>query len=702
MKADERARSLIEFRQLGQALLRFWVVVVLSGLAVGAAALAVSYVVATYEVRSRVLLRPVTPDPSLATVPQVGVVRPTTLTVLELRGDTYASLVSSRQVAETILERLGTAADARTGAARVGLLDTLANTAIQVLGWVLNLGRQFAVLSPRERDIHDIQEAISGRLLPKSTVFEITVKHRDPVLVARLATLAADAFTQFSRELSATESVVTRKFLEEQVRQARGDLEAAQARLEQFRRGRGVFISLDSEAQLRVTDLLGLESTARTLQSELRQSERRVQELRQALQDQPKAIQSSVTTDANPIIRDLRIQLLSLESRLPPLLVDLTPNHPQVAALQKQIAEFRTRLQNEVERVLTQEVTSLNPLHQTLFTNLAVEEVNLEGLTARKAAVDALLAQLRGRLSSLPTDKNAWDLLSADVKFYTSRLEKVMSDLDGAQLTEAKKLAEVQVLEIGPPPSYRTWKSLPLLVLGMMGLAIGVVGGSGVAIALHALDRSVKDPEIVSARVDLPLYGVVPERVEPGAGDLRPQADAAWNAYRYVRLRLLEVGGGPRARRCAVLTGLGPDRDLSAITARLSAVFAEAGARTLLVDCRSNGQGARLDAGPFPVTTVDVLTDGDGRLPAAGDPHRLEKLADLVKARQSEYDVVLLLTSSLDVSVDAVQLALTPEVDILLLTVWHLRTSLAACEEAKARLDALGVRQAGFIYVTGS
>jgi hypothetical protein len=64
--------------------------------------------------------------------------------------------------------------------------------------------------------------------------------------------------------------------------------------------------------------------------------------------------------------------------------------------------------------------------------------------------------------------------------------------------------------------------------------------------------------------------------------------------------------------------------------------------------------------------------------------------------------VILLLASSLETSVDAVELARMPEVDGIVLVVWHLRTNLAACEEAKSRLEAMGVREAGLIYAAHS
>jgi hypothetical protein len=61
-----------------------------------------------------------------------------------------------------------------------------------------------------------------------------------------------------------------------------------------------------------------------------------------------------------------------------------------------------------VDRILTQEVTALNPVHQALLTDLATSEVELESLRARRKLVSTGAEALNKELGSLTTIKSTW------------------------------------------------------------------------------------------------------------------------------------------------------------------------------------------------------------------------------------------------------------------------------------------------------
>ncbi|MFQ5791696.1 MAG: GumC family protein, partial [Acidobacteriota bacterium] len=612
-----------------------------------------------------------------------------------------SSLLNSRWLAEQVVQRLHQEqpADASSAPWWREKARAMSRKAFKILGVVLHLRRPFTEATPQEREILEIRESMSGKLLPKSAVFRITAEHRNPDLATRLARLGAETFVEFTREWNAAEAIATRKFLEGQVRDAREALLTAQTTMDEFRRQHGIFLSLDDEEKRRVADLITLEGLSRAVESDLRQSQEKIEQTKGELGAQPRTIQSSMTTDVNPIIRNLRMQLITLESRLPALLVDFTPKHPQVVALQQQIDQISNQLQAEVQRELTSEVTALNPIHQTLLTSLAVEQINFQGLSARKAKVDSLVARVRGELSDLSTKKNKWDLLEADIRFYTARLSQMMDNLDTARIAEAKKLTEIKVLDVGIPPRFPTWKGLPLLVFPLVGLVMGVIGGGGLAMALYHLDPAVKDPESARTRLSLPLYGVVEGGANEMVTNLHPTSNAVWNSYRYARMKLLDTVVNGRPLRCLVITALTPGEDPVAVVGRLAAVCAEAGNRTFLVDCRgSNGSARGFGSGAPPVANLDILTNQDSALPPVSDPRHTEALLTLVQSRRSAYDVILLLAPSLDTSVTAAQLASSPEVDALLLVLWSHRTNLQACQEAKSHLEATGVRHIGLIF----
>ncbi|MFQ5840179.1 MAG: Wzz/FepE/Etk N-terminal domain-containing protein, partial [Candidatus Methylomirabilales bacterium] len=96
----------MDFRRFLEAVRRFRLLVICSGLAVGFLAFAASYTLATYQVSSRVLIRPASPEVSSPARPQVGIADPAGVTILHRLGETYSSLLNSRWLAEQVVQRL--------------------------------------------------------------------------------------------------------------------------------------------------------------------------------------------------------------------------------------------------------------------------------------------------------------------------------------------------------------------------------------------------------------------------------------------------------------------------------------------------------------------------------------------------------------------------------------------------------------------
>lgn len=691
-----------EIRRTVGVFRRFRLVIVGSGLLVALLALGFTYPMLAYRVTSRVLIRPV--GEAVPTLPAVGLVpRRTGLDVLDLAGQTYVQLLQSRPVAERIVELLSK--DGEPGGARStpGWREAsrkMVTRVFQGIGVVLHLRRPAGEMTPEEEKVLAAQEAISGNLLRRSSVFEITAEHRDPHEARKLARATAEAFVEFAREFNAAEAVLTRTFLEEQVRQTRHELEETQARLDQFRREHGVLLSLEDEGKQRVTEFLTLEAQSRKLETDLRHSRERLRRLRQELDRYPGAVQASQTTDVNPTFVDLRRRLIDLESQLPRLLIDFRPSHPQVVALREEIAEIKTRLSSEAQRLVTSEVTELNPVHQQLLSSLVSQQVELEGLAAQKAAVDALVARFKGELGALSRNMNAVDLLVAETKFEARRLDQLMEDLAAAKLTEAKKLEEVRLLEVGAMPRFPTWKGLPLGLFLLVGLGIGLFGGSGLALALDALDRRVRDPEVAQERLALPLYGVVASAgIRETMGTLEPTSEPSWKSYRDLRRKLLAASANGRPVRFIVLTCADAGEDPTPVGVRLAAVCAEGGVRALLADCREGPSKLhQLTRAVGRLANLEVFTDGSGQLPAATDPLRIEKLLSLMESWRSSYDVVLLLGPSL--GEDGEVAALAARADLLLVVMRHGKTDLDACQAATNRLSKAGIRKMGLVYIT--
>jgi len=484
-------------------------------------ALAGGLLLARYTATATVLVKPQQP-PGSTVQPQVGLVAVPTLNILELRGDTYREIVQSRALAEQVVDLLK-------------LDELVANQSF----WDLDLTTKakklvrdtytFVIkllhgkvstppLSPREEAIETLRYSISASLLPRTTVLTISVKHRNPEMAMKIANAVAEVFVKFTQEANAREATITRKLLEEQTQNVEGSLMKAQEALQKFSNEAGILTTLTNEADLKVKDLFTYETTLKTTTTEIQASKAKIEQIKKDLARNAKVVESSSTIGNNPLIQTLKTDLVQLESKLSTLLVDFTPKHPQVIALQEQIATLRAALNREVKRIVTDQVSGINPTYQTLMTDLAKEEANLQASLARKEALESIITRFNEQLKVLTEKRAQWELLNNEVAHNTQELAKLKDQLQAAAIAEAQKLSEIKVLDAATRPLFPKVKGFPIAFFPLLGLVVGLMAGVTLVVLLESLDDSVKTPEFIEKDLRLPLYGAIMDTNLNGKG----------------------------------------------------------------------------------------------------------------------------------------------------------------------------------------
>jgi capsular exopolysaccharide synthesis family protein len=242
----------------------------------------------------------------------------------------------------------------------------------------------------------------------------------------------------------------------------------------------------------------------------------------------------------------------------------------------------------------------------------------------------------------------------------------------------------------------------------VLALMLGLLLGSGLAIALETLDDSWRSPEAVEEISERPNLGVIPEVKAPTASQREKQLRystrgqalvtvlepgiAASEAYRTLRTNLLYALVDIPSR-VILITSPGLREGKSTICANLAVVLGQAGKRVLILDCDlrnpimhkifglSNKRGL-VDAVAgecelreiqhLPQPGVNVVTSG--ALPL--DPSELvgsRRFGELLAQARNEFDYVLLDSSPIGLVSDPVVLATETDGVLLVLDVQHTR-----------------------------
>jgi len=137
----------------------------------------------------------------------------------------------------------------------------------------------------------------------------------------------------------------------------------------------------------------------------------------------------------------------------------------------------------------------------------------------------------------------------------------------------------VEFIQHAEPSSHPVRPNKPLNIA--LGIIIGLVVGVGLAFFIEYLDTSVKTIDDVERTLQAPVLGVIPQNVgylvEEGVES--PHAEA----YRVLRTNLLFSRKDDKLNTVAVVSA-GAGEGKSTTVSNLATVFAQSGARVLMVD----------------------------------------------------------------------------------------------------------------------
>lgn len=351
--------------------------------------------------------------------------------------------------------------------------------------------------------------------------------------------------------------------------------------------------------------------------------------------------------------------------------------------------------------------------YASVATSQAVAQrvINLLGLTQTPVEVSHQLSAAPEKLTSIidvigsgATPQAAQSLADAAVKSLSEEIAQIES---GQPVQVHAKLLDAAPLPV-TPTSPRP--SLDLTV----GILLGLLAGIATAALLEGLDRTVKSSAQGDALFEAPLLAAIPRRrgkaLVVGQGKDGPQAEP----YRTLRTAVRFLSPD-QPIHTLLITSAGPGEGKTTTAANLAVAIALSGERVVVLDADLRraklAQTFGLDRSVGVTSLVlgtatvqDALQDwerGVKVLPSGPLPpnpseivgsqlfnHVLQQLKEIA-------DIVVIDAPPLLPVSDA--LALSVQVDGVLVVARHGVTSRAAAHEARSRLESVGANLVGYV-----
>ncbi|MEN6332821.1 MAG: hypothetical protein ABFE01_01085 [Phycisphaerales bacterium] len=620
----------------------------------------------TYRSEARVLVRlgreSISLDPT-ATIGEIAQINRT----YDWEVNSELEILKSREIAERVVDRMGAGvflekkprkktSDAATATAAARFtnefVDVMSDLTDRMKETPRKLARQLglsAALTDRDEAVEKVVKKLTIETLQNTNVLAAAYEDKDP----ELARDVLDAFMQayLEKHLVVYSTSSAQPFFEQQVMSLLEKLRQTERAMQDLKDATGVS-SLQDQRLAAVNRIGAMELAIAQTDGELASASAKVTEIETMLAGIPETVVLEETTGFSDYAADLmRTRLYDLQIQERDLEVKYPNGNRLLEMIHEQVNQGMAMLEKELAKPNRKETrTGLNVSHQQMQATLFSEQANISALRSKLDNMRTQVAQARDSLRLLNDAEIKTARLQRDLSLLTDSYNQYSAKLEEARIEQALKSERISNISVLQSPT------LPVVPVGpgklvslILGLALALVGGVGFAFLCERLDHSIKTPEDVQERLQLPTLASIPRtrqnRVQPTTNPARltrltrratrpaaPQWDIPQHVRRhYIAFRerlLLVANGASHGHYIIGVTSCSRCEGVSTVAANLASTLAEMGSgAVLLVDANPRDPSVhRIFQTKLSPGLIDVLTPGHRISP---DNSIVRRVADL-------------------------------------------------------------------------
>ena len=425
---------------------------------------------------------------------------------------TYIELIKSRNITERVVVQLGLHKEdekhepnffKRIWKKSKKEMKTLIDNT-----WTLFLYGRIEETDPLESMVSILKKKLSAEPIKDTYLFQIKAEFGDPNVAAAIANTAAHIFVEYSKDVlnkkdrEYTEFIKGRKDISEK------ELIQLRDALKNFKMQNKI-THLKKETELKLSALSDFENSLKKTENSLKEVTAGAKKVQKQLARENTFLKSSITISNNPLVQDLKSRLASLEIERTGLLEKFTPVHKEVITVNSQITEITKKLEREVHRIVSDEATTLNVVHENLRKELMALETEKNSLEARRNALLSVIDRYRDDLKAVADREMQLSELELWVNIAENNFTHLSQKYEDARVNEAKRLSEIRIVQEAVPPVY---PARPLkVVYAATALLLSLLVGVGAAFIMEYANISIRNVKEAEEVLDLPVLGTIPQ-----------------------------------------------------------------------------------------------------------------------------------------------------------------------------------------------
>jgi uncharacterized protein involved in exopolysaccharide biosynthesis/Mrp family chromosome partitioning ATPase len=364
-----------------------------------------------------------------------------------------------------------------------------------------------------------IAKNLTAEPSPGSSVIQVSLQHPDPEMVQSILSKIIASYFKKQAEIHQG-SVMFGDFSIQETNRLYKEIAQTKEELKNARSATGVF-SIDAADKSYDEQVSQIRNNLFTAQAELVERKEILKEMSNALSSTPESTNAGteISNDKVDEYRNVCTRLGLLRKKEQELLLQYTDQSVPIKDLRAQIAgneTFKKKLETEDPR-LTSLGVSLGVADHPVFSS-SDNAAQISALEARIKVLDSQLSQIQSVTAKMDESREIISELKQREQREEAELEYFQRNLEQARIDTmigAGKAPNIGVIQ-SPSPPVKQWPKKLKKMAAILALG-GIATGLALAFLIEMfLDRSLKRPVEIEAKLGLPLFISIPDFTKNG------------------------------------------------------------------------------------------------------------------------------------------------------------------------------------------